>query len=83
MVLQDAAQIRLTRRVAMPPSRAVPTSPLRGRAPLPEPASTDRRGELQLVAQLGALACVHVAMDLWRGTCGLSPCMIAARRARL
>ena len=82
MVLQDAAQMRLTRRVAMPPSRAVPTSPLRGRAPLPEPAATDRRGELQLVAQLGALAGVHVAMDLWRGTCGLAP-MVAARVAPL
>ena len=49
---------------------------------LPEPAATDRRGELQLVAQLGALACVHVAMDLWRGTGGLAP-MVTARVAPL
>ena len=54
----------------------------RPRAPLPEPAATDRRGELQLVAQLGTLACTHLAMDLWRGTCGLSP-MLAARVAPL
>jgi len=82
MVLQDAAQIRLTRRVAVP-TRAVPTSPIRARAPmLPEPAATDRRGELQLVAQLGALAFTHVSMDLWRGTCGLAP-MVAARVAPL
>lgn len=46
-LLQDAAQLRLARRVS---------------------ASPARRGELELAAQLGALAGVHVAMDLWRGT---------------